>query len=114
MTSDPPPGMPRAWIVILGLCPPVIRTTVEEELRVWSGTWRVEVQMGAVSGWCSVRVIRDDGAARTLLLAPGEQTREAVRQALPKVLASLPRRATSLAEHLPPGIARDRRAQQRR
>jgi hypothetical protein len=45
--SEPPPA--RRWLTVEGDCSPAIAAVLEEELRAWAGTWRVEMDAGLLT-----------------------------------------------------------------
>ena len=87
-----------------------LEPALEEALRGFAGSWKIEVTDGLVGGWRSLLFRRDDGVERMLLMSPFEQSADWIREAVQSAFRTAPPRPGSGTQTLPPGLERDRRA----
>ncbi|PYQ22278.1 MAG: hypothetical protein DMF81_12760 [Acidobacteria bacterium] len=103
-----------AWITFTGRFQEAsLAPAFEEALRGFAGSWRVEISEDLVGGWWLLKLRRDDGFERAILLAPHEQLPERLGESVKEALRNIPARLVGSGA-LPPGVTRDRRRFPRR
>jgi hypothetical protein len=103
-----------AWITFVGPLAGGLTDAFEDALRGFAGTWSVEISEDLVGGWWLVKLRRDDGFERALLLAPHEQTPGLLADSVKDAMRNIPARRALGDGSLPPGVTRDRRRHARR
>ena len=100
-----------AWIKVTGSArAETLESTFQDALRGLAGSWTIDVTDGLAGGWSLIAFRRDDGVERALLMSPLEQSAEQIREVVREAFRTVPRRAASEPQLLPPGVIHDRRA----
>ena len=104
-----------AWITFTGGFQTVgLAPAFEEALRDLAGAWSVEISEDLVGGWWLIKLRRDDGFERAMLLAPHEQGPDLLCESVKDEMRNIPARRVPGDGSLPPGVTRDRRSVPRR
>jgi hypothetical protein len=100
-----------AWITFTGrLQAGSLAPAFEDALRGLAGSWIAEIGEDLVGGWWLIKLRRDDGFERAVLLAPHEQTPELLGESIKDAMRNIPPRRVPGDGALPPGVTRDRRS----